>query len=132
MTSRELYERIGGFRENRKLAFWREDAAYVRDVHRLGFRSAVLEDTVVWHAGGVYYSDVPDAKVQFYAWQDRTVRRKDRVKRILLAVRPIASLNRRYNWFEAPHTYEPPAFREMRGDRDPEFKSPLASRPGPP
>src|SRR4029079_10512776 len=43
ITSRELYDRIGGFRENPKLAFWREDAAYVQDVHRLGYRTAVLE-----------------------------------------------------------------------------------------
>jgi GT2 family glycosyltransferase len=129
ITSRELYDRIGGFKENRKLAFWREDAAYVRDVHRLGYRSAVLESTVVWHAGGDYYSDVSDAKVQFYAWQERKVRRKDRVKRILLAVPPVAALNRRYNWFDRPHTYEPPAFAEMRGDGEPEFVSPLAASP---
>jgi GT2 family glycosyltransferase len=130
MTSRELYDRIGGFREHRKLAFWREDAAYVREVHRLGYRSAVLEGTVVWHAGGDYYSEVSDAKVQFYAWQERKLRRKDRAKRILLAVPPIAALNRRYSWFDPPHTYEPPALVETRGDGGPEFVSPLAaSRP---
>jgi GT2 family glycosyltransferase len=128
MTSRELYDRIGGFRENPNLAFWREDAAYVREVHRLGYRSAVLEDLVVWHAGGVYYSDVPGAKVQFYEWQERMLRRKDLVKRILLGIPPIAALNRRYDWFEPPHTYEPPAFDEMRGDGEPEFVSPLVSR----
>lgn len=128
MTSRELYDRIGGFRENSQLAFWREDAAYVRDVHRLGYRTAVLEDLVVWHAGGDYYSDVPAAKVQFYEWQERMLRRKNLVKRILLRIPPIAALNRRYDWFEPPHTYEPPAFDEMRGDGEPEFVSPLVSR----
>ena len=131
ITSRELYDRIGGFRENPKLAFWREDAAYVRDVHRLGYRSAVLENTVVWHAGGGYYSDVPDAKMQFYEWQDRVLRRKDFVKRVLLRIPPLAALNRRYDWFEPPHKYEPPAFREMRADSGPEFVSPLAAPPGP-
>ena len=129
MTSRELYDRIGGFGQNPTLAFWREDAAYVRDVHRLGYRSAVLEDLLVWHAGGWYYSDISEAKMEFYRWQDRTVRRKDRVKKILLRVPPIASLNRRYDWFKPPHTYEPPAFREMRGDDEPEFVSPLAAPP---
>lgn len=131
MTSRELYDRIGGFRENSQLAFWREDAAYVRDVHRLGYRSAVLEDLVVWHAGGDYYSDVSAAKVQFYEWQERMLRRKNRVKRILLRIPPLAALNKRYDWFEPPHTYEPPAFDEMRGDGEPEFISPLASRSDP-
>ncbi len=132
MTSRELYERIGGFRQNPKLAFWREDAAYVRDVHRLGYSSAVLEDLVVWHAGGVYYSDVSEAKMEFYVWQDRMLRRKDLVKRVLLRIPPIASLNRHYDWFEPPHTYEPPAFGEMRGDGEPEFVSPLAPPPDSP
>jgi GT2 family glycosyltransferase len=131
ITSRELYDRIGGFRENSKLAFWREDARYVRDVHRLGYRSAVLEGTVVWHAGGVYYSDVSDAKMQFYEWQDHMLRRKDLVKRVLLRIPPIAVLNRRYDWFEPPHTYEPPAFDEMRGDGEPEFVSPLGLPPDP-
>lgn len=125
ITSRELYDRIGGFREHPKLAFWREDAAYVREVHRLGYRSAVLEGTVVWHAGGDYYSDVSDAKIEFYAWQERMLRRKDLVKRILLRIPPIAHLNRRYGWFEPPHTYEPPAFDEIRGGGEPEFVSPL-------
>jgi len=129
ITSRELYDRIGGFRENPKLAFWREDAAYVQDVHRLGYRTAVLEGLLVWHAGGVYYSDVPDAKMQFYEWQDRHLRRKDFVKRVLLRIPPVAALNRRYKWFEPPHTYEPPAFREMRGGGEPEFVSPVATPP---
>ena len=32
MTSRELYERVGGFRQNAKFVYWREDAAYVKDL----------------------------------------------------------------------------------------------------
>jgi O-antigen biosynthesis protein len=132
MTSRELYDRIGGFRQNRKLAFWREDAAYVRDVHRLGYSSAVLEDLVVWHAGGVYYSDVSEAKMEFYVWQSRMLRRKDLVKGFLLRIPLFAALNRRYDWFEPPHTYEPPAFHEMRGGDDPEFSSPPEHPPGSP
>jgi hypothetical protein len=88
----------------------------------------VLEDLVVWHAGGDYYSDVSAAKVEFYEWQERMLRHKDLVKRILLRIPPIAALNRRYDWFEPPDTYEPPPFGEMRGDGEPEFISPLGSR----
>ena len=61
-----------------------------------------------------------------------TPRRKDLVKRVLLRIPPIASLNRHYDWFEPPHTYEPPAFGEMRGDGEPEFVLPLAPPPDSP
>jgi len=115
MTSRELYDRVGGFREHDELVFWHEDAAYVRDVHRLGYRSAVLEEVVVWHAGSPYYSTTSPAKAAFHEQHARVTARKDRIKRILLRVPPIAALNARRNWFEPPHDYKPPRF----GAKDP-------------
>jgi GT2 family glycosyltransferase len=110
MTSRALYEQIGGFRQNNKLVFWHEDAAYVRDVHRLGYGSAMLEDLRVWHAGSPYYSTTSPAKIAFHDRQERVTARKDRVKRVLLRVPFFAALNDRHGWFEPPHTYEPPEF----------------------
>jgi O-antigen biosynthesis protein len=110
MTSRELYERVGGFKQSRKSVYWREDAAYVRDIHRLGYRSAVLEDLSVWHAGSPYYSRTSPAKNAFHDRQARVTARKNLVKRILLRVPLIAALNARHDWFEAPHHYEPPRF----------------------
>ena len=67
MTSRELYERVGGFRQNAKFVYWREDAAYVKDLRRLGYRSAVLEGLSVWHAGSPYYSKTESAKNPFHS-----------------------------------------------------------------
>jgi GT2 family glycosyltransferase len=110
MTSRELYERIGGFRQRGDLVFWHEDAAYVRDVHRLGYRSAVLEKVSVWHAGSPYYSKTSPAKNAFHIRQARVTARKDFVKRLLLRMPFAATLNTRYGWFEAPHAYKPPQF----------------------
>lgn len=115
MTSRELYDRIGGFRQRDDLVFWHEDAAYARDVHRLGYRSAVLEDVSVWHAGSPYYSKTSPAKNAFHIRHARTTARKDLVKRILLRVPLVAALNARHAWFEPPHTYEAPRF-EARQD----------------
>jgi GT2 family glycosyltransferase len=110
MTSRELYEHIGGFRQRGDLVFWHEDAAYVRDVHRLGYRSAVLENVSVWHAGSPYYSKTSPAKNAFHIRQARVTARKDFVKRLLLRVPFVATLNTRHGWFEVPHAYEPPQF----------------------
>jgi GT2 family glycosyltransferase len=112
MTSRELYQRVGGFGENRKSAYWREDARYVRKIHRLGYRSAMLEGLRVWHAGGPYYSgEWSSAKDAFHIRQWRTDARKNAVKRVLLRIPYFAAANRRYRWFDPPHTYVPPTPR---------------------
>ena len=116
MTSRELYERIGGFRQRDDLVFWHEDAAYVRDVHRLGYRSAVLENLRVWHAGSPYYSKTSPAKNAFHIRQARIDARKDFVKRLLLRTPFVAALNARYGWFDPPHAYHPPRFGSSEDD----------------
>jgi GT2 family glycosyltransferase len=113
ITSRALYERVGGFGENPNLIYWHEDAAYVKKIHRIGYRSAVLEDLQVWHAGGPYYSKISPAKLEYHRRAGRARRRKDRVKRILLAVPGFAALNARWRWFEPPFTYVPPKFERF-------------------
>jgi GT2 family glycosyltransferase len=110
MTSRELYDRVGGFREHKGLVFWHEDAAYVKSVHKLGYRSAILEDLRVWHAGSPYYSETSRAKVEFHKHSQRVTARKDFVKRIILRLPFASALNERYEWFEPPHRYDPPDF----------------------
>jgi GT2 family glycosyltransferase len=110
MTSREVYERVGGFRQHKKLVFWHETETYVRDVRKAGYRTAILEDLKVWHAGSPYYSKPSDAKVAFHAHRIRTSARRDRVKRLLLRLPFTAALNDRYRWFTPPDDYNPPDF----------------------
>jgi GT2 family glycosyltransferase len=110
MTSRELYERVGGFRQNGNFIYWREDAAYVKDIQRLGYGSAVLEGLSVWHAGSPYYSKPNPAKNALYDREGSINARKDLVKRVILRLPFAATLNSRYRWFEPPHSYEPPSF----------------------
>ena len=114
MTSRELYERVGGFKQNSKFVYWREDAAYVKDLRRLGYRSAVLEGLNVWHAGGPYYSKPNPAKNPLYWHEARVNARKNFAKRLILRVPFAARLNARYDWFDPPHAYEPPVFSQNR------------------
>ena len=110
MTSRKLYERIGGFGQNPRSVYWREDARYVRKIHRLGYQSAVLEDLRVWHAGSPYYSKTAVAKNAFHVRQARVKARNDAVKRVLLRIPFVSRLNARRGWFDPPHTYVPPRF----------------------
>jgi len=114
MTSRELYDRVGGFKQSTKFVYWREDAAYVKALKRLGYGSAILESLSVWHAGGPYYSKPNPVKNPLYIHEARVRARKDFVKRLILRVPFAAALNARYDWFDPPHRYDPPAFGENR------------------
>jgi GT2 family glycosyltransferase len=102
MTSRELNERVGGFREDKKQIFWLEDEAYIGDIRRLGFRSAVLADLRVHHTGGPHYTVTPKAKAEY--WQRYKARRARRtaVKRMLYRIPFFPRLNARFRWFVGP------------------------------
>jgi GT2 family glycosyltransferase len=110
ITSREVYERVGGFRQHKELVFWHEAAAYVRDVRRLGYRTAILEDLKVWHAGSPYYSEPSGAKLEYHRHRMRTTARIDLVKGFVLRIPGVAALNDRFGLFAPPDRYTPPEF----------------------
>jgi GT2 family glycosyltransferase len=104
LTSRELLDRVGGFRQKRGQVFWLEDEAYIQDIEKLGFEAAYLEDVQLMHAGGSYYAREPAAKHEYWrAYWMREVR-KNRVKRALLAVPGVRRLNDRHGWFRLSET----------------------------
>ncbi len=119
MTSREIYDRVGGFRQHRKLVFWHEAASYVRDVRKLGYRTAILEDLKVWHAGSPFYSTTSPAKLAFHAHRRRAEARKNFAKRVILSIPFVAAMNERHRWFSPPHHYVPPDLRPKQQDRPP-------------
>ena len=106
MTSRRVYDRVGGFPQQRRKTFFLEDAAYVRRVHDCGYTSAVLRDLRVHHTGGEYYSEIPKAKADYWARVSRRVARRYAVKRRLVSVPLVGRLNDRYRWFPDPNTPE--------------------------
>jgi GT2 family glycosyltransferase len=110
MTSREVYNQVGGFKQHKKLTFWHETQTYVRDVRKSGYRTAILEDLKVWHAGSPYYSRPSPAKLEFHEHHARMKARKDFVKRAILRVPFATALNERYKWFAPPDTYDAPEF----------------------
>ncbi len=77
ITSRELNERVGGFRQHTKEIFWLEDEAYIEDIERLGFGAAVLADLRVHHTGGPYYSVESKEKAEFWKRWRATARPPD-------------------------------------------------------
>jgi GT2 family glycosyltransferase len=102
MTSRELNQRVGGFRENKKEVFWLEDQAYIQDLEKIGFGSAVLADLKVHHTGGPHYTVTPKEKAEY--WRRYKARRARRmaVKRALYRIPLFPRLNGRYRWFVPP------------------------------
>ncbi len=120
MTSRELYERAGGFRQHRKFVYWRPDVPYQRAIRKLGYGSAFLVDLEVRHAGGPQHSELPRPKLEFYEHETRLTARKDRAKRAILGVPFAAALNRRYRWFDPPL----PPFDPRRYDAEPQAAPP--------
>ena len=102
ITSRELNERAGGFRQHQKEVFWLEDEAYIADIERLGFGAAVLADLRVHHTGGPYYSAESQEKAEFWKRWSAMRARREAVKRFLLHIPGVRRLNARFNWFVAP------------------------------
>jgi len=102
MTSRDLHDRVGGFRENPKQVFWLEDAAYIADIEKLGFEASYLDGLRVLHAGGPNYAATTPEKEQFWRHYWKRVERRSAVKRVLVRIPLVRRLNARYEWFEAP------------------------------
>jgi GT2 family glycosyltransferase len=102
MTSRELNERVGGFREQKDQVFWLEDAAYIEDIQRLGFRAVVLADLRVHHTGGPYYTKATAEKEEYWRRHWARKARRSAVKRVLVRIPFVRRLNARFRWFVAP------------------------------
>jgi GT2 family glycosyltransferase len=102
ITSRELNQRAGGFREREGEVFWLEDAAYIDDIQQMGYTAAVLADLRVHHTGGPYYTQPIKEKTEYWERHWARQKRRDLAKRVLVRVPGVRRLNARYGWFVAP------------------------------
>ena len=102
MTSRELYDRVGGFRQHPKDVFWQEEPAYIEDIKALGYGPAVMADLKVHHTGGEYYGATSPEKTEFWArlLEEAGAARGD--QEAGLPVPFFRRLNARFAWFVAP------------------------------
>jgi len=124
MTSRELYERIGGYREHRRHPYWRPEVPYEKAMRKLGYTSGLLAELEVRHAGGVYFSEVPRAKVDYHAHELKVRERKNMVKRLLLGLPGAAALNARLRWIVPPAPqYDPATYEPDRPGEAPQDES---------
>jgi GT2 family glycosyltransferase len=120
ITDRELYNRVGGYTEHGKLQYWHPEVPFQRAIRKLGFTSAFLVGLEVRHAGGSSYSEPPQAKLDYHRHELKLTERKNRVKRVLLAVPFAAALNRRFRWFDPPAPSYDPGASDPRARAGPE------------
>jgi GT2 family glycosyltransferase len=102
MTSREVYRKVGGFRQHRKYVFWQEEAAYIDDIRKAGYEAAVLADLLVHHTGGPHYVETAPEKAVFWAAYEKRMARRAAIKRLVFRVPFFRRLNARFAWFVAP------------------------------
>lgn len=102
ITSRAIYDRVGGFRQHPRHVFWQEEAAYIDDIRALGYDYGVLADLKVHHTGGEHYGASSPEKSAFWAlyWKRRA--RRDSIKRLVFRLPFFARLNDHFQWFVAP------------------------------
>jgi GT2 family glycosyltransferase len=102
ITSREIYDQVGGFGRNRRLVYWSSDSSFMHKLEQHGLRGAYLNDLEVVHAGGDFYAPMAREKVRFWKVHDRRELRRARAKRLLLATPFVRTLNERHGWFVPP------------------------------
>ena len=93
ITTREIYDRVGGFEVNKNFNFWHEDGAYIKRVIKAGYGVALLGDVKVFHASGVAYSqdaEIAEAKNRYYTAYQKWLRRRKAIRRIINQI-PIVS-----------------------------------------
>jgi len=102
MTSRELYDRVGGFRQHSKDVFWQEEPAYIEDIKALGYGPAVMAELRVHHTGGEHYGATSPEKSAFWDayWQKQA--RRATIKKLVFRIPFFRRLNARFAWFVAP------------------------------
>ena len=102
MTSREIYDGVGGFRESKGQIFFLEDNAYIDDIKAAGYWAAVHGELKVLHTGGPYYGAQTVEKDAYWERWHKSMARRAAIKRFLLRVPFVRVANARRGWFEEP------------------------------
>ena len=102
ITSRELNDRVGGFRQRPGRIFWLEDAAYVEAIGRLGYGAAILAELEVHHTGGDHYGAGSPLKDAYWAAETKRRARRTAIKKLAFRVPFFRRLNARFGWRSEP------------------------------
>ena len=102
MTSRAIYESVGGLPTKSKRLYFSTDTIYVKKIRSAGYETAMLPSLRVRHRGDRADAPPPPAKAEFHDRYAASQARKNRVKHVLLLVPGLRAANRRRRWFTEP------------------------------
>jgi GT2 family glycosyltransferase len=102
ITSRRIYDDVGGLPTRSRRIYFSTDTIYVHKLLDAGYRVAILPSLVVRHEGERLGAPRPPAKRAFFEREDRIDRWKDRVKSVLLVIPGVRAANARRGWFRDP------------------------------
>jgi GT2 family glycosyltransferase len=102
ITSRRIYDEVGGLPLSRRLTYFSTDTVYVKRLARHHYRHAILPDLRVRHDGDRLNEPPSPAKRRFHERRRRNQRAKDFLKRVLVVIPFVGAANRRFRWFEDP------------------------------
>jgi GT2 family glycosyltransferase len=102
ITSRRIYDEVGGLPKRSRQTYFSTDTIYVHKVQKAGYGIAILPSLVVRHEGDRLGAPRSSAKAAFFEREERIDRWKDRVKSVLLTVPGMREANRRNQWFREP------------------------------
>ena len=102
MTSRHVYDRVGGFRQHKRQTFWQEETAFIQDIQAAGYWASVYAELKVLHTGGPHYAVQSAEKDAYWRQFHRSNARRAAIKRALLRVPFLRRLNARHGWFVEP------------------------------
>jgi GT2 family glycosyltransferase len=112
ITSRTIYDSVGGLPTSSRQVYFSTDSIYVKKIEAAGYEYAILSSLRVRHSGDSPEDPPPSNKARFHEREAAIQRRKDRVKRALLRLPGVRAANQRRNWFHDPD--EPPVRRGAR------------------
>lgn len=108
ITSRKVYDQVGGFQENSKFIYWHPDTAYIRRMLEIGYDRGILKKLKVFHASGPYYANdknIEAAKRKYYRYDHRKRKiknRKTQIKKALDKISTIHRLNDKFKLYQLP------------------------------
>ena len=107
ITSREIYDSVGGLPTKRSSVYFSTDSIYVKRIKKAGYVSAIFPSVRVLHSGDRAGSPTPPNKARYHDREAAIQRRKNYIKRALLLLPGVRRANRRRGWFYEPEDSHP-------------------------
>ena len=102
ITSREIYDAVGGLPQSSRHVYFSTDSIYVKKVRAAGYETGILGSLRVLHRGDRAGERPAAEKERFHRREAVIQRRRNLIKRALLLIPGVRASNQRRGWFHEP------------------------------